>query len=162
MKREGIVNLLNTYYENNAKKLHFVVDQIFNRHYGGTNGKDMEEFYGVATDVLIEIWEKENYDSSKGDFNGYVYNALRMALIDEFKKRDCDKRVAKVFLLDENGNKILDEKTNKPKKIPISDVYLDTQILIWILRYLKECLIILIISMNILIAYQNYKKKLRC
>lgn len=128
MKREGIVNLLNTYYENNAKKLHFVVDQIFNRHYGGTNGKDMEEFYGVATDVLIEIWEKENYDSSKGDFNGYVYNALRMALIDEFKKRDCDKRVAKVFLLDENGNKILDEKTNKPKKIPISDVYLDTPI----------------------------------
>ncbi len=46
-----------SYYKNNAKKLHIVIDQIFHKYYGGTEGKDMEEFYGVGTDVLTDIFK---------------------------------------------------------------------------------------------------------
>lgn len=127
---QKIVQAISTYYEDNAKKLHFTVNQIFHRHYGGINGKDIEEFYGIGTDVLAEIWEKnkngnETFDFSKGDFDGYVYNAIRMAIIDEFKRQNRDKRKTKVFLLDENGDKVLDEKTGKPIKVPVPDIRLD-------------------------------------
>lgn len=125
--------LLSTYYENNAKKLHTVVNHIFNKYYGGINDKDISEFYGVGTDVLTDIWkkyknEKSTYDISKGDFDGYVYKAINMAIIDELKKQNRDKRKTKIFLLDENGNKVLDEKSGKPIKIPVSDIRFDAPI----------------------------------
>ena len=99
-----VEQLLFSYYENGAKKLHSVINRIFNKYYGGISGKDVEEFYGVGTDVLTEIWEKETYDRSKGDFDGYVYKSLCMAIIDEFKRQNRDKRTSKIFLLDEDGN----------------------------------------------------------
>lgn len=125
--------LLNSYYENNAKKLHTIINQIFNKHYGGTVGKDIEEFYGIGTDVLTDIWnkyrnDKSTYDPLRGDFDGYVYRAISMAIIDEFKRQNRDKRTTKVFLLDDSGNKILDKKTGKPIKISLSDVRLDAPI----------------------------------
>ena len=125
--------LLNSYYENNAKKLQTTVNKIFNNHYGGTLGRDMEEFYGIGSDVLIDILEKykngkNTYDSSKGNFDGYVYRAISMAITDEFKRQNRDKRTAKVFLLDDNGNRVLDEKTGRPIKISLSDVRLDAPI----------------------------------
>lgn len=107
-----------------------MINQIFHRHYGGINDKDIDEFYGIGTDVLIEIWKKhkngnETFDFSKGDFDGYVYNSIRMAIIDEFKRQNRDKRKTKVLLMDENGNKVLDEKTGKPVKVPVPDIRLD-------------------------------------
>lgn len=128
-----VEQLLNSYYENNAKKLHTVINKIFNKHYGGTKGKDMEEFYGIGTDVLTDIWNKhregkDTYDPLKGDFDGYVYRAISMAITDEFKRQNRDKRTTKVFLLDNNGNKVLDGKTGKPIKISLSDVRLDAPI----------------------------------
>lgn len=123
-------SLLTSYYENGAKKLHNVIDHIFKCNYGGINGKDMDEYYGIGTDVLINIWgkyknKKSTYDPSKGDFDGYVYNALKMAFIDEFKRQNRDKRTTKIYLVDENGNKVFDEKTGKPIKIPIPDIHLE-------------------------------------
>jgi len=125
---QKIEKLLNPYYENSAKKLHAVINRIFNKHYGGTAGKDIEEFYGVGTDVLFEIWKNNTYDSSKGDFDGYVYKSLNMAIIDEFKKRNRDKRTSKIYLLDENGEKVLDENTGRPIKVSVPDVRLDAPI----------------------------------
>lgn len=114
-----VVQLLNSYFENNAQKLHEVVNKIFNSHYGGIVGKDIDEFYGIATDALIEIWEKGTYDPSKGKFDGYVYRAVKMAIIDEYKKRNRDKRTDKIESVDENGNKI---------KVPVDDIRLDDRI----------------------------------
>ncbi len=121
---------INSYYENNAKKLHAVINKIFSKNHGGTIGRDMEEFYGIGTDVLVGIWDKyrlgqSTYDPFKGDLDGYVYNALSMAIIDELKKQNCDKRTTKVYLLDGNGNPVLDKKTGKPVKVPIPDIRLD-------------------------------------
>lgn len=112
--------LLNSYYENDARKLHTTINNIFNRSYGGIKDKDMEEFYGIGTDVLFKIWHNNTYDPSKGDFDGYVYRALCLAIIDEFKKRTCGKRTTKNF--------ILDKKTGKPFKINIQDVSLDAPV----------------------------------
>lgn len=126
--KENIRVLLTSYYENDAKKLHSVINKIFNKYYGGIKDKDMDEFYGVGTDVLTEIWEKNTYDPSRGDFDGYVYNSLRMAFIDAFKKSNRDKRTYKVFLYDDKGNKVLDQDTGKPIKISIPDLRLDAPV----------------------------------
>lgn len=111
--------IINTYYANNAKKLHTVINQIFVKHYGGILGKDIEEFYGVGSDVIMDIVWNRRYDSSKGDFDGYIYRAILFAIKDEYKRRYRDKRVFKVEGIDDKGNKI---------KIPIADVSLDAPI----------------------------------
>lgn len=115
--REKIRKLLTPYYENEARKLHRVIDRIFNQYYGGINGRDMDEYYGIGTDVLTGIWKKDIYDFSRGDFDGYVYQSLRIAFIDEFKRQNRDKRTAKVFSFDEN--------TGKAVKISVPDIRLD-------------------------------------
>jgi hypothetical protein len=111
--------IINTYYANNAKKLHTVINQIFVKHYGGILGKDIEEFYGIGSDVIMDIVWNRRYDSSKGDFDGYIYRAILFAIKDEYKRRYRDKRVFKVEGIDDKGNKI---------KIPIADVSLDAPI----------------------------------
>ena len=111
--------MINTYYADNAKKLNTVVDHIFITHYGGIAGKDIEEFYGIGSDVVMDIVWNERYDPSKGDFDGYIYRAILFAIKDEYKKRYRDKRVFKVEVIDEKGVKV---------KIPIPDVSIDTPI----------------------------------
>ena len=119
--------ILNSYYENNAAKLHKMVNQIFYRKFGGITDRDMDEFYSVANDVFADIWKYKRYDSSKGDFEGFLYRALNLAFVDELKRQNRDKRRTKIDVLDENGNKVLD-KNGKPKKISIPDVYMDAPI----------------------------------
>ena len=117
--------LLSSYYENGAKKLRAIVNKIFNKKYGGINDKDIDEFYGIATDALMEIYKKykdgkSSYDSSKGNFDGYIYNAISNAIYDEFKKQKTDKRSIKIT--------VVDDKTGEIVKIPISDIRLDAPI----------------------------------
>ena len=119
--------ILNSYYENNAAKLHKMVNQIFYRKFGGITDRDMDEFYSVANDVFADIWKYKRYDSSKGDFEGFLYRALNLAFVYELKRQNRDKRRTKIDVLDENGNKVLD-KNGKPKKISIPDVYMDAPI----------------------------------
>ena len=115
--------ILNTYYENNAKKLKNVVDKIFNSKYGGIAGKDMDEFYSVANDVFADIIRHKRYDPSKGDFDGFLYGALCLAFIDEYKRQNRNKRTSKIEVEERNekGEVIR-------KKIPVRDVYMDTPI----------------------------------
>ena len=120
-------NIINSYYENNAKKLNTLVNKIFFEKYGGIANKDIDEFYGIATDVFIDICKHDRYDEKKGDFEGFLYNSLKFGIIDEIKKRQRDKRCYKVDELDENGNKILDENGKIKRKI-IQDVSLDAPI----------------------------------
>ena len=111
--------ILNSYYENNAKKLHTIVNQIFYRKYGGIQDKDMDEFYSVANDVFCDIVKNNRYDASKGDFEGFLYSALTLAFVDEFKRQNRNKRVTKIELVDENG---------KVTQKILPDIYLDTPI----------------------------------
>lgn len=120
-------NIINSYYENNAKKLNALVNKIFFEKYGGIANKDIDEFYGIATDVFIDICKHDRYNEKKGDFEGFLYNSLKFGIIDEMKKRQRDKRCYKIDELDENGNKILDENGKVKRKI-IQDVSLDAPI----------------------------------
>lgn len=119
--------ILNQYYADNAKKLHSVVDKIFYKEYGGVAGRDMEEFYGIATDVFVEIIKNNSYEPSKGDFDGYLYKALKLAIVDELKRQQRAKRCAKTYETDTYGNKLLDEN-GKPKFVIIPDLRLDAPI----------------------------------
>lgn len=119
--------ILNFYYENNAKRLHHVVNQIFYRKYGGIAGKDMDEFYSVANDVFADIMTNHRYDASKGDFEGFLYGALGLAIADEFKRQNCGKRKMKRELLDENGSPVLD-KNGKPRRVSLPDLSMDAPI----------------------------------
>lgn len=110
--------ILNDYYADNAKKLHSVVDKIICKKYGGKTDKDMSEFYSVANDVFADIVKRNRYDSSKGDFDGFLYGALDLAIIDEFKRQNRDKRKAKIEV----------EIDGEVKRVPVQDVYLDAPI----------------------------------
>ena len=113
---------LDEYYNNDAKELHKIVDKVVNQRFGGTYDKDIDEYYTIATDVVIDIIKNDRYDQSKGDFVGFLYSSLYKAFIDYHKYKTRDKRCSKVEVeVNENG------KTEK-KKIPISDVSMDAPI----------------------------------
>ncbi len=115
--------ILNSYYKDNARKLHNVIDQIFYRKYGGTANKDMDEFYSVGNDVFTDIILNDRYDSSKGNFDGFLYGALDLAIIDEFKRQNRDKRTAKIEIEVKNGKGEIEKK-----KVPVLNIYMDAPI----------------------------------
>ena len=46
--------VLNTYYANNAKKLHSTVDKILLK-FGGLSNKDLDDFYSLANEVFVDV-----------------------------------------------------------------------------------------------------------
>lgn len=95
------------------------MDQIFYRNFGGISDKDMSEYYSVAGSVLADIVLNNKYDPSKGDFDGYLYNTVKFAVIDELKKQQRNKRCAKVDMVDENG---------KIVRVTMKNIYLDAPV----------------------------------
>lgn len=116
--------ILSSYYANNARKLRQLVHGIL-RRFGGISDKDYPDFYSVANDVFADIVKHQRYDPAKGSFEGFLYRALQLGIMDECKKRSSGKRSSKVEEIDEYGNRILDEQ-GRPKLVPIADLSLDT------------------------------------
>lgn len=106
---------MNSYYANGAEKLHRTVRRILNNRCGDVDGKDVDEFYSVANDVFTNIVLRNSYDPSKGDFEGFLYRALDMAIIDELKYQNRDKRRNKVEVLIDGER----------RRIAVPDVCLD-------------------------------------
>ena len=90
----SIGQLLEAYYGDGGKRIRGLVNQIFFSKYGGTAGRDMDEFYSVANEVFADIVKNGRYDSSKGEFNAFLYRALCFALCDELKKQKRGRRAA--------------------------------------------------------------------
>lgn len=82
--------ILDTYYADNAKKLHKVVDRILSR-FGGLSDKDMDDFYSLANEVFADIMKK--YDDSQS-FDGFLYSCLSNKIMTEITKRNREKRKA--------------------------------------------------------------------
>lgn len=82
--------ILDTYYADNAKKLHKVVDRILSR-FGGLSNKDMDDFYSLANEVFADIMKK--YDDSQS-FDGFLYSCLSNKIMTEITKRNREKRKA--------------------------------------------------------------------
>jgi len=82
--------VLNTYYKNNAKKLHSTVDKIL-RKFGGLSNKDIDDFYSLANEVFVDVIKR--YDNSKS-FDGFLYSCLYNKIKTEITRRNREKRKA--------------------------------------------------------------------
>ena len=80
--------ILITYYENNAKKLHQMVDKILLK-FGGLSDKDMDDFYSLANEVFVEAMKR--YDDSQS-FEAFLYSCLLNKIKTEMTKRNREKK----------------------------------------------------------------------
>lgn len=81
--------ILNTYYANNAKKLHMMVDKIlFKLRF---HDVDNEDFYSLANEIFVDVLKR--YDG-KQDFNGFLYSCLTNKFKTEMTRRNRQKRQA--------------------------------------------------------------------
>lgn len=105
-----IQNVLQDHYKENGRKLKQMVDNITYK-YGGLSEKDKDDFYSIANHTISEIIKaiddpeaERKYDPNKGNFTGYIYRAISLAIIDDIKYRNAGKR--SVHYIDEHGEKI--------------------------------------------------------
>ena len=82
--------ILITYYSNNAKKLHNLVDKIL-LNFGGLSDKDLDDFYSLANEVFVDVMKR--YDGSQS-FDSFLYSCLLNKIKTEITKRNREKRKA--------------------------------------------------------------------
>lgn len=83
-------DILNSYYADNAKKLHKTVDRILCR-FGGLSGKDTDDFYSLANEVFTDVMKRYDYKQS---FDGFLYSCLSNKIMTEITRRNREKRKA--------------------------------------------------------------------
>lgn len=82
--------IINSYYENDAKKLHFEVDKVLKHlHFVDVN---KEEYYSLANFVFADIISKNRYDGVQ-DFNGFLFKCLENYFKAEMTSSRRDKRI---------------------------------------------------------------------
>ena len=101
---------LNTYYAYNAKKLHKITDRIL-RKFGGIH--DAQEYYSLANEVFLKVLM--NYDSERGNFEGFLYSCLYKRICSYITKGNRKKR-KNVRTVKQNG---------KEEKIFLQDISFD-------------------------------------
>ncbi len=80
--------ILNTYYANNARKLHRTVDRILAK-FGGLSNKDRDDFYSLANEVFVDAIGR--YDCTQ-PFDGFLYVCLVNKIKSEITRRNREKR----------------------------------------------------------------------
>ena len=83
-------DILNTYYVDNARKLHKTVDRILCK-FGGLSSKDKDDFYSLANEVFTDVLKRYDYKQS---FDGFLYSCLSNKVMSEITKRNREKRKA--------------------------------------------------------------------
>ena len=120
-------DIVDYYFNNDAKELHKVVDKVLNNlHFYNV---DKEEFYSLADEIFVtEVLP--SYDSTQ-EFEKFLYCCLYMKFCSSMTKSNRDKRSnnVKVEKRDENGNVVKDENGNViMEKIKIADESIYTPI----------------------------------
>ena len=82
--------ILDTYYADNARKLHRTVDKILVK-FGGLSGKDMDDFYSLANEVFADVLKRYDHVQS---FDGFLYTCLSNKIMTEITRRNREKRKA--------------------------------------------------------------------
>lgn len=80
--------IINSYYKNEARKLHSLVDKIL---FKLKFDVDKEDFYSLANEVFVEALGR--YDG-KQDFDGFLYSCLTNKFKTEMTRRNRHKRQA--------------------------------------------------------------------
>ena len=84
------LQILDTYYADNARKLHRTVDKILFK-FGGLTNKDTDDFYSLANEVFADAIIR--YDCERS-FDGFLYLCLLNKIMSEITKRNREKRKA--------------------------------------------------------------------
>lgn len=80
--------IINSYYKDEAKKLHYMVDKIlFKLRFDVDN----EDFYSLANEIFVDVLNR--YDG-KQDFDGFLYSCLMNKFKTEMTRRNRYKRQA--------------------------------------------------------------------
>jgi RNA polymerase sigma factor (sigma-70 family) len=82
--------ILITYYADNAKKLHKLVDRILLK-FGGLSYKDLDDFYSLSNEVFVDVMTR--YDDSQS-FDAFLYSCLLNKIKTEMTRRNREKRKA--------------------------------------------------------------------
>lgn len=82
--------ILHLYYEDNARRLHGIVDRILSR-FGGLSDKDHDDFYSLANEVFVDVMGR--YDG-KQSFEAFLYSCLVNKIKTEMTARNRQKRLA--------------------------------------------------------------------
>lgn len=80
--------ILLSYYADNAKKLHKIVDSILLK-FGGLSDKDLDDFYSLANEVFVDVMKR--YDGSQS-FDAFLYSCLLNRIKTEMTRRNREKR----------------------------------------------------------------------
>ena len=109
--------IIDGYYQNNAKKLRVMVDKIlFKLRFTDV---DNEDFYSLANEIFVDVIKR--YDG-KQDFNGFLYSCLTNKFKTEMTRRNRLKRQADKMALS------LEEKVgNDEDGITIGESVADTK-----------------------------------
>ena len=83
-------DILDRYYADNAKKLHQTVERILCR-FGGISGRDKDDFYSLANEVLADAVRRYDHERS---FDGFLYSCLSNRIKTEMTRRNREKRRA--------------------------------------------------------------------
>lgn len=106
------------YYENNAKKLHKMVDNVL--HNLKFNNIDYEDFYCLANEVFTIVLR--DYDKEQ-DFDGFLYSCLYKKFCTAMTRTQRDKRCTKVTVtkINEDGSKVAEKEV-------VQDIRMDAPI----------------------------------
>lgn len=83
-------HILDSYYADNARKLHKTVDKILSK-FGGLSDKDKDDFYSLTNEVFANVLKR--YDPRQS-FDGFLYSCLSNKIKTEMTRRNCEKRRA--------------------------------------------------------------------
>lgn len=108
---DNMLPIINKYYENNAKKLHTMVDRVL---FKLKFDFDKEDVYSLATEIFVNTLQDYDFKQS---FDNFFYSCLDKKLKSEMTRRNRKKRRNVVEIEDEteDGSKIV-------KKVVVSDV----------------------------------------
>ena len=80
--------IINTYYQNNAKKLRTMIDKIlFSLKFNVNN----DDFYSLGNEIFVDVLKR--YDGNQ-DFDGFLYSCLVKKFKTEMTRRNRIKRKA--------------------------------------------------------------------
>ena len=107
-------DILNTYYADNAKKLHKVVDRILSK-FGGLSNKDTDDFYSLANEVFLDVMKRYDHEQQ---FDGFLYSCLSNKIMTEITRRNRQKRKADRMAVSLDGTNENEEECSLLDIIP--------------------------------------------
>lgn len=87
--------ILESYYGNDAKKLHRMVDKIL-MPFGGISGKDKDDFYSIANETFCDVLNR--WDEVRA-FDALLYTSIERKVRTEMTRRHRQKRAGEIGIL---------------------------------------------------------------